>query len=70
MRNTGGGQRKTGRPGGPSGWEAEIYAEDKGGAVVYSDGSLLEGGNVGGGAYVVEENGERALLEQAMEGGS
>ena len=34
-------------------WEAEISRAGAGGAFVYSDGCLLEGGNVEGGAFVV-----------------
>ena len=34
----------------PDAWEAEIKA-GIGGAFVFSDGSLLENGNVGGGAF-------------------
>ena len=36
----------------PDKWEAEISRAGAGGAIVYSDGSLLERGNVGGGAFI------------------
>ena len=44
-------------------WEKEIGKIGKGGAYVYSDGSLLDGGNVGGGALVVERSGKEAEVE-------
>ena len=42
----------------PDEWEAELSRAGVGGAFVYSDGSLLEGGNVGGGAFI-EDGGEK-----------
>ena len=39
----------------PEEWEKEI---GKGGAYIFSDGSLLENGNVGGGAFIVSSRGE------------
>ena len=46
-------------------WHKEIGKAGIGGAYVYSDGSLLEsdngeGGNVGGGAFVVRPEGEES----------
>lgn len=38
----------------PDAWKSRISTAGAGGAFVYSDGSLLEGGSVGGGALVVE----------------
>ena len=38
-------------------WEKEIGKEGVGGACIFSDGSLLESGNVGGGAFVVRTEG-------------
>ena len=39
-------------------WEKKISRIGKGGAYVYSDGSLLDGGNVCGRAFVVEKDGK------------
>ena len=41
----------------PGAWEKEIGKEGAGGAYIFSDGSLLETGNVGGGAFVVGTEG-------------
>ena len=38
----------------PNAWEAEMSKVGFGGAFVFSDGSLLENGKVGGGAFVVD----------------
>ena len=38
----------------------------KGGAYVYSDSSLLEGGNIGGGAFIIKRDG---LEEEVGRGG-
>ena len=44
-------------PENPDAWEAEISRAGIGGAFVFSDGSLMESGNVGGGAFVVDSDG-------------
>ena len=41
----------------PGAWEKEIGKEGVGGAYIFSDGSLLEIGNVGGGAFMVGTDG-------------
>lgn len=41
----------------PEEWEAEISKAGAGRAFIYSDGSLHEGGNEGGGSFVVESDG-------------
>ena len=41
-------------PNDPKAWENEISKADLGDAIIYSDGSLLEGGRDGGGAVVME----------------
>ena len=43
----------------PEAWEKEIGKAGRGGAYIFSDGSLLETGNVGGGAFVVGSAGRR-----------
>ena len=53
VRPTGGKGSENG-PGDLDAWEVEISKAGAGGAFVYSDDSLMEGGNVGGGAFVVE----------------
>ena len=46
----------------PEAWEEEIKKEGVEGAYIFSDGSLLESGNVGGGAFVVgTEGGEEEV---------
>ena len=50
-------------PGDPKAWEKEISRAGIGGAYVYSDGSLLEGGSVGGGAVVIGVGGEEVDME-------
>ena len=47
----------------PDAWEAEISKTGKWGDYVFSDGSLLEGGNVGGVAFVVKEGGAEEEVE-------
>ena len=47
-------------------WEKEIDRFGKGGAYIYSDGSLLEGGNVGGGAFVVSNDGAEEETEYGI----
>ena len=42
----------------PEEWEKEIGKAGKGGVYIFSDGRLLETGNVGGGAFVVGTEGE------------
>ena len=42
-------------------WEKEIKKAVIGGAYIFSDGSLLESGNVGGGAFIVGSRGEEAV---------
>ena len=37
----------------PEAWEKETGKAGKGGAHIFSDGSLLESGSVGGGAFIV-----------------
>ena len=49
----------------PEVWEKEIGKEGVGGAYILSDGSLLESGNVGGGAFVVRTEGG----EEEVKGG-
>ena len=49
MRPTGG-KGSDNDPEDPDAWEKEIGKTGIGGAYVFSDGSLLENGNVGGGA--------------------
>lgn len=44
-------------PHGPDTWEVEISTTGAGGSFVYPDGSMLEGGNVGGSAIVVLRDG-------------
>ena len=41
----------------PDAWEAEISKAGIDGAFVFSDGSLLESGNVGGEAFVIDTDG-------------
>ena len=45
----------------PEEWEKEIRKVGIGGAYIFSDGSLLESGNVGGGAFIVGSRGEEAV---------
>ena len=47
----------------PDAWEAEIGKAGFGGAFVFSDGSLLESGNVRGGAFVVGMDGREQEVE-------
>ena len=47
----------------PDAWEREISRFGKGGAYVYSDGSLLDRGNVGGGALVGKSDGAEEEVE-------
>ena len=49
----------------PEAWEKEIGKEGVGGAYIFSDGCLLESGNVGGGAFVVRTEGG----EEEVKGG-
>ena len=48
---------------GPEEWEKEIGKEGIGGAYIFSDGSLLESGNVGGGAFIVGSRGAEVEVE-------
>ena len=41
----------------PEEWEKKIRKAGIGGAYIFSDGSLLESGNVGGGAFIVDSRG-------------
>ena len=41
----------------PEAWEKEIGKAGIGGAYIPSDGSLIESGNAGGGAYLVASGG-------------
>ena len=47
----------------PEAWEKEIGKEGVGAAYIFSDGSLLETGNVGGGAFVVGTDGEEVEVK-------
>ena len=47
----------------PDAWETEISKAGSGGGFVFSDGSLLENGNVGGGAFVVGRDGREQEVE-------
>ena len=47
----------------PEEWKQEIRKTGIGGAYIFSDGSLLESGNVGGGAFVVGINGREQEVE-------
>ena len=47
-------------------WEREIRRAGVGGALVFSDGSLLEGGVVGGGAFVMR-TGNQGITEKEVE---
>ena len=47
----------------PEAWEKEIRKEGVEGAYIFSDGSLLESGNVGGGAFVVGTDGGESEVE-------
>ena len=44
-------------------WEKETSKAGIGGAYVFSDGSLLENGNVGGGAFVIGTDGQEKEVE-------
>ena len=57
VRLTGGKDTKD-DPRNPDAWEKEIGKIGKGGAYMFSSGSLLNGGNVGGGAFVVGKGGK------------
>ena len=54
---------------GPGYTEAEICKAGIGGAFAFSDGSLIEGGNVGGGAYIVGTDGQEQEVEIGIGGG-
>ena len=60
VRPAGGGEDSKDDPKNSDAWEKEIGKIGKGGAYVFADGSLLDGGNVGGGAFVVEK-GDREM---------
>ena len=47
-------------------WQSNISAIEKGGAYAYPDGSLLEGRNVGGGAFVVGNDGAEEEVESGI----
>ena len=47
----------------PDAWEAEISKGGIDGAFVFSDGSLLESGDIGGGAFVVGTDGREQEVE-------
>ena len=50
----------------PEEWEKEIRKAGIGGAFNFSDGSLLESGNVGGGAFVVGSRGVEVEVESGI----
>ena len=52
-----GGKDSQDDPKNPDAWEKEISRIGKGCAYVYSDGSLLEGGKMGGGSFIVRNDG-------------
>ena len=52
-------------PKNPDAWEKEVSRVGKGGTYLYSDGSLLEGGNVGGGGGRVSD-GEAAGMAEGL----
>ena len=58
VRLTGGNGSEKKNPEDPGAWENEISKVGAGGVFIFSDGSLLESGNVGGGAFVVGTNGK------------
>ena len=47
----------------PDAWEKEIGKAGKGGTYIFSDGSLLEGENVGGGAFIIGPGGPESEVE-------
>ena len=47
----------------PEAWEKEIGKAEIEGAYIFSDGSLLESGNVGGGAFIVGSRGSEVEVE-------
>ena len=48
-------------------WEKEISKAGIGGAYIFSDGSLLQNGNVGGGAFVVGNDGREEEVKCGVE---
>ena len=52
-------------PNDPEAWEKEIGEAGRGGTYIFSDGSLLESGNVGGGAFIV---GSRGTEDEVVKG--
>ena len=47
----------------PEAWEKEIGKSGIGGTYIFSDGSLLESGNVGGRAFIVGSRGAEVEVE-------
>ena len=47
-------------------WEKEIGKAGRGGAYIFSDGSLLESGNVGGGVFIVGSRGAEDEVERGI----
>ena len=47
----------------PEAWDAEIRKAGIGGTFEFSDGSLLESGKVGGGAFVIDTDGQEKEVE-------
>ena len=50
----------------PEEWDKEIRKAGIGGAYILSDGSLLESGNVGGGAFIVSSRGAEVGVESGI----
>ena len=62
MRSTGGKGSDQG-PEDPDAWGKDIGKAGRGGAYIFSDGSLLETGGVRGGAFVVGSEGTESEAE-------